>query len=468
MEIKMYLRILQRRWWIVLLMVAMALGATAYFTMNMEPVYQSSATYIVRLSPFAEERNVISALNTLTSRTEIVATYASVASSSLIKNRAAIALGLESREGLSVDSEMDGGTNIIKITVEGPDRALVRDYANAIGAETVNYVESLYETYRLELLDEATLPGAPIRPNVPQNLVLGGLLGMVLGVGLALFLEYLKVPLAADPVFNILDQRMGIYDMRYFKERLHQEMSRVRRHKGLLSVALVNIDHRHLLASVSPQTRLEAMRSVIMALGRSLREEDVMAAVSETELALMLPELDAEKAKIATERILAIINKVPVEISPDGRTINLNGAAGVAPFYGWDRASTDVLIGRARTVLDSMRESTYGRVMISTEGPLTSIFDDGKLLKEETRGPLVVQESFDVAEQAEGTSAELEPEPVSEAVATGESTEAATEWNNAASVEETINQEHLGKNGSSPKPMALDNGKLEFSEQESG
>jgi len=470
MEIKMYLRLLQRRWWIVLLMVAMSLAATTYFTVNMEPVYESKATYIVRLSPFAEERNVISALNTLTSRTEIVATYAGVANSSLIKNRAALALGLQTRDGLTVESQMDGGTNIIEIIVEGPDPALVRDYTNALGAETVNYVESLYETYRLELLDEASLPGAPIRPSLPQNLILGSLLGFVLGVGLVLFLEYLKVPFASDPVFNILDQRMGIYDMRYFKERLHQEMSRSRRHKGILSVALVNIDHRHLLMSVSPQTRLEAMRSVIMALGKSLRDEDVMAAVSETELALMLPELDAEKAKVAVERILAIVNKTPLEISPDGRNINLNGAAGVAPFYGWDRATTDVLIGRARTVLDSMRESTYGRVMVSTEGPVTGIFEDRKMLNEEIKRTFVVQEQFEVSEQDELTvdqANQLKAEPVKEAVDAQEMPEASEEWK-MASVEETINQEHHGKNGKSPKPTVSDNGigKLELSEPE--
>jgi diguanylate cyclase (GGDEF)-like protein len=467
MEIKMYLNLLQKRWWVVLLMIAIVLAATTYFTLNMQPVYQSKATYIVRLSPFAEEKNVISALNTLTSRTEIAATYAGVANSSLIKNRAAVALGLQHRDGLSVTSQMESGTNILEIMVEGNDPALVRDYTNAIGAETVSYVESLYETYRLELLDEAILPRVPIRPNVPQNLVLGGILGFMLGVGLILFMEYLKVPFASHPALSILDQRVGIYDMRYFKERLHQEMSRSRRHKGNLSVALVNIDHRHLLMSVSSQARLEAMRSVIMALGKSLRDEDVMASVSETELAFMLPELDPEKAKIALERILAIIGKVSIEVSPDGRSINLNGAAGVAPFYGWDRATTDVLIARARTALDSMRESTYGRVMISTEGPANTIFEDRKMLSEEIKKTFLVQEQFEVSEQgemmvAEDTAAEVQELPAEETVAVLEQPEVSM-----MPVEEPDNHDHHGKNGKSHKPKLSDNGhnKLELSEE---
>ena len=207
-----------------------------------------------------------------------------------------------------------------------------------------------------------------------------------------------------------------------------------------------------------------------MALGKSLRDEDVMAAVSETELAFMLPELDAEKAKIAVERILAIVNKTPLEISPDGRNINLNGAAGVAPFYGWDRATTEVLIGRARTVLDSMRESTYGRVMVSTEGPVTGIFEDRKMPNEEIKRTFVVQEQFEVSEQealAVENIAGLQAEPVKEAVVSQEMPEASEDWK-MASVEESNNQEHHGKNGKSHKPTTNDNGrgKLELSEPE--
>jgi diguanylate cyclase (GGDEF)-like protein len=190
-------------------------------------------------------------------------------------------------------------------------------------------------------------------------------------MGLIIFMEYLKVPSDADAMFNILDERIGIYDMRYFRERLHQEMSRSRRHKHMLSIALINIDHRHLLESVSPEVRLSAMRSVVTAVGRSLRDEDVMAASSDTELAVLMPELDGERAKIAVERILAIVSKISVELNPTGKTISLNGAAGVAPFYNVERATTDVLVARARAALDSMRESTYGRVMVSAEG-LTS------------------------------------------------------------------------------------------------
>jgi diguanylate cyclase (GGDEF)-like protein len=401
MEIKVYLKLLQKRWWLVLLVLIIALAATAYFTLNMKPLYRAEATYIVRVSASEEERNVISAINTLTSRSEIAATYAGVANSSSIKNKAADDLGISHNNSLEVSSQVQSGTNIVEISVEGNDPALVRDYTNAIGAQTVEYVESLYETYRLELLDEAVLPGSPARPSMVQNLTLGGILGLLLGMGLVIFMEYLKVPSGSDAMFNILDERIGIYDMRYFRERLHQEMSRSRRHKHMLSVALVNIDHRHLLENVSPEVRLSAMRSVVTAVGRSLRDEDVMAASSDTELAVLMPELDGERAKIAVERILAIVSKISVELNPTGKTISLNGAAGVAPFHNGERATTDVLIARARTALDSMRESTYGRVMVSAEGAVNEVSSQRSEPLEERKEAQLITEETEVVEQGE-------------------------------------------------------------------
>ena len=394
MEIKVYLRLLQKRWWIVLSFLIIALAATAYFTLNVKPIYRAEATYLVRIITSDEDINVISAINTLTSRTEIAATYAGVASSSLIKNKAAAALGISDQNDLRVSSQAQSGTNIVEISVEGPDPSLVKDYTNAIGVQTVSYVENLYETYQLELLDEAVLPRSPVSPNMVQNLTLGAILGLLLGMGLIIFLEYLNVSSDADAIFNVLDERIGIYDMRYFRERLHQEMSRSRRHKRVLSVALVNIDHRHILENVSPEVRVSAMRSVVMAVGRSLRDEDVMAALSDTELSLLMPELDGENAKIVVERILAIVGKISVELSPSGKEISLNGAAGIAPFRSWDRATTDVLIARAQNILDSMRESTYGRVMISKEGPANGI-------SEEVKKTIAVEAQSEISEQAQ-------------------------------------------------------------------
>ena len=203
MEFKTYLRILVNRWWIILPSFLITFIATVVFTFTQPVVYQATATYVVRVGViFQDDRSFVSALDTLSRRVEIASTYAEVTNSRVIKNLAADALGLspEHRRSLSVDSRLIAGTNILEIIVEGNDPVLVRDFTNAVGAQTVAYVQKLYETYELELLDQAALPRSPVKPDKVLNLTLGGLFGLILGVGLALFAEYLRSGSAPSPV----------------------------------------------------------------------------------------------------------------------------------------------------------------------------------------------------------------------------------------------------------------------------
>jgi len=203
MESKTYLHILARKWRIILASFLITFIATVVFTYTQPAAYQATGTYIVRVgATFQDDRGFVSALDTLSRRVEIASTYAEVTSSRMIRNLAADALGLslEQREQLSVDSRLIAGTNILEIAVEGHDPTLVRDFTNAVGAQTVAYVQKLYETYELEPLDEAVLPRSPIKPDKALNLTLGGFFGLILGVGLALFAEYLRSGSAPYPV----------------------------------------------------------------------------------------------------------------------------------------------------------------------------------------------------------------------------------------------------------------------------
>jgi len=376
MEVKAYFRFFLRKWKTILFFFAVTLIAAAVFTFNITPVYEATTTYIVRLSALAaDDRTAISALDTLSNRVEIAATYARVAKSRLIRDRAAQELGLASSNSsnLTVFTQILAGTNVLEITVQGSDPDIVRDYANTLGEQSVLYVQNLYEVYALEILDEAELPKKPIKPDVTNNLMLGGGFGLLLGFAYVLLGEYLRAPLESKAGFNILDEKTGIYNRRFFNLRLHQEMNRARRNEGILSVALISIDHRRLLDVGSGQARASAMRSVVSMFGKNLRDEDVMAPFSDMELALLLPDMDGKSAKAVVERLLEMVSMISIDLGIGNQTTNLQGAAGVAPYYSGDSASMDELVVRAQNALDSMRESTYGRVMISTEGAIGEI-----------------------------------------------------------------------------------------------
>ncbi len=209
MELKVYLWLLVKKWWIVLPTFLVTLIVTTVLTFTQAPVYQAVATFVVRPNAsFEDVRSTVSGLEVLSWRPEIATTYAEVANSGLIKNRAALSLGLssEQRESLSVDSQVLAGTNVLRITVFGSDPAVVRDFASAVGDETVAYVQALYEMYELTPLDRATLPTSPVKPNKGLNLALGAVLGLVLAMGLTVLAQYLQAPLESATISAILHE----------------------------------------------------------------------------------------------------------------------------------------------------------------------------------------------------------------------------------------------------------------------
>ena len=369
MEIKTYLRILIRKWWVVMPTFLITLVASIIFTFTQTPVYQTTSTFIVAPnSSFQDVKNFLSGLDVLSNRSEISSTYAEVAASRQIKQLAAdeLRLSRDQKESLSVSSRLLAGTNVLEITVEGNDPALVRDFSNTVGTKTVTYVQGLYDTYELKSLDSANLPASPISPAVKLNLALGAVLGLVLGVGLAFLAEYLQAPLENLANFAILDDETGVYNEHYFVQRMRQEMSRARRNQYPLSLALINIDHMGVTRSTPPQVRNEIMRQAAVLLKQHLREEDLVARLNGTVFAVLLPDLPGEDAKEAVEKLQTRIAWTPFEMEKTGAKVNLNGTAGVAA-YQCNGTGHNELMAKAEQALEEAEAAGLGQVCLVSE-----------------------------------------------------------------------------------------------------
>ncbi len=191
MELKIFLRLLLKRWWVIALILIVTTVITMALTYFQTPIYSSSATYVVSPSPkILDGTGYLSGLSVLGGQPTVANTYASIAGSASIKQSASEALGLNPAQVKSLDvaTRVQNGTNVIEITVEGTDPLLVQAFAVKIGDSTIDYIAKLDGVYSLTLLDTASAPDAPIKPNKRLNLVLGIGMGLVLGVGLAFLL----------------------------------------------------------------------------------------------------------------------------------------------------------------------------------------------------------------------------------------------------------------------------------------
>ncbi len=367
MEFKIYLRVLLRKWWIIVPTFLLTFTATVYLTFTQTPVYEATATFLVVPSSI-EAKTALTAFGLLSTRSEIASTYAEVAGSETIKNLAAAKLGLspEIKKTLNAQSQLLPGTTVLKITAQGSEQRVVRDFTNQVGAETINLIKNRYEAFALEPLDQAKLPTSAIRPNKPLNLVLGGILGLVFGIGLAFLATYIQTPTEQVSGFGIIDEQTGVYNKRYFMQRLGEEMSRAKRNTYPLSLAVMNVDHMGVINSSSPQIRNEALRRVALLLKQYLREEDLMAHFSNGVFSFLLPDVSGVSAKETMEKLQTRIAWTPLELETSGVKLNLSGSAGVVA-YKLDNTSQDELLSRATRALEEAEVAGYGKVVFSED-----------------------------------------------------------------------------------------------------
>jgi capsular polysaccharide biosynthesis protein len=191
-ELRRYLEVSLRWWWVVALAFVATTAVTVASVAAQSATYESSATFVVRPRPVDPSLDA-RAFDALIRGVTINTTYASIARSQLIRDRAEEQLDPGARrDDMSVSAKVLTDTNIVSVSVKGPDPDNVVDMVTAVSVETIEYVNGLSDVYVLEPLDEPTRPGSPVATNKMLTILVGLVLGVVLGVGMAMLVEYLR------------------------------------------------------------------------------------------------------------------------------------------------------------------------------------------------------------------------------------------------------------------------------------
>ena len=177
MELRRYLDLIRTHWGVVVLAFSVTVGLTTVLVVQQPWVYQSEGTFVVRPRT-VEADEIVRAFDTLNRGVEINATYAAIAKSDLVKQRARDAVGSSTR-GMSIGADIVTGTNMIRISVTGTDPELVHAFAQAVGDETERYVFELDDAFVLESLDEPDTPDRPVGPNMALTIGVVVVFGLV-------------------------------------------------------------------------------------------------------------------------------------------------------------------------------------------------------------------------------------------------------------------------------------------------
>jgi diguanylate cyclase (GGDEF)-like protein len=363
MELRSLLQILAARWWLVVPVFVITLGASVVFALSQRPVYEASAKLVV--SPAASLPNDIqSGVALLSRQPELVETYAQIASSDSIQTSAADSLKMsrDQRRDTKLTSHPLTGTLLIELTVDGTDPTLARDYANAISRELTDYVRTSSGIFQVSAVDQAGIPGQPVSPNVPLDVALGAIIGLLLGTGLAIVVHLLNPP-AQGGLRDVVDPETWAFNGAFLAYRLRQEMSRARRSHQPVSLALVDVNHQGALNDLLPRQRIEALRRIVSLIDGHLRSEDVSARVEGTIFGVLLPDTSEEQAMPLIEALRARIAAPALASSGDGVAVHANMAAGVVEFVDGPLTDDDVT-QQARVALQAAQTGPIGRTEV--------------------------------------------------------------------------------------------------------
>ena len=205
MELRDYIRVLRKGWILILALALVGVAAAAGYSIVKTPEYQATSKVFVSTQGGDTVQDLQSG-NTFTQQR--VQTYSDLVSTPVVLLPVAAALRLNlTAEQLAkmVTASSPLNTTLIEITVTSTSAKQAADIANATGQSLTTVVEDL-ETptqkssdvadattspVKLTRVQEAVVPQRPSSPNVPLNIALGLLVGLALGVGVAVLRETL-------------------------------------------------------------------------------------------------------------------------------------------------------------------------------------------------------------------------------------------------------------------------------------
>lgn len=365
MELRLYFRMLQRGWWLVLLVALVALAASLTISYFSVPQYRSAARLLITpgtlLTSEGDPEMLISGLETLDLRS-VVATYTEVMSSKKILNESLAYLGVKQFDPKEYEilAVALPESSVLELSVTGPDQQLVADLANALGYQTILFTRSLNRAFDLNFLDEALISEEPVSPKPVQDAALSLLLGLFAGAAVAILSEQLRIPLEAYRHRLQIDSDTGVYNDRHFIRLLENQISN---HPAeVLSIGIIELSGLVDFLETLPAPGLQRiLENVTDTLRKELRGNDNIGRWNKNSFIVMLPMTNGESANRIFNRIYQSL-QVPVILHQYDLTVQLDPHVGGAEYS--NEISAQELLDKTADVLEQAKRDGSNPVYV--------------------------------------------------------------------------------------------------------
>ena len=367
MEVKLYLQMLRRSWWIIVITTLATVIAALVVSYMTPPTYQATSRFIVSPSPslITGGSNLLSSLSTLDKRS-IVTTYAEIMNSQRIftETTGLLQLNKVDLSNYSYRAVALPEANIIEFSVTGPDRQVVYTLANAIGQHAVEYVHSLYQVYDLSVLDAASPPTVPISPQPLRSASVAFVVGLALGILLALLREMARTPLQSFVRQRSVDEMSLALNRKAFEQKLSEVAFASPQD---FSLCVVHLNGLTDYINVLPQsTQQRIMRGVTQVLKNQLRGNDIVGRWSDLDFIVLLSDTPGNAAMNTMERVRMALS-YPVSVDGADEQVLLDPQIGIAEYRVGDTAQS--MIKNIQWALDVAKKNN-GMYLLKASQPI--------------------------------------------------------------------------------------------------
>ena len=210
MDLRGYLKVLQRRWISILVITLATLAVTAGITFALTPKYLASTRLFFGVQGAQSGSDLA---NGSTFAENQLSSYAQVATSPLVLQPVIDQLGLQKSPAdlaAQVSAYAPTDTVIIQITVSDSDAPRAAQIANAVGTQLSTVAADLSprrqdgsQAVKATVLAPAQVPTQAASPSILRNLAAGLILGLLLGVAVAILRRVLDTKIRNE---NDLEQ----------------------------------------------------------------------------------------------------------------------------------------------------------------------------------------------------------------------------------------------------------------------
>ncbi|WP_169079412.1 polysaccharide biosynthesis tyrosine autokinase [Microcella alkalica] len=394
MELADYLRILRKRWLVILVLTLVGIAASATATLLMTPQYRATTQVFVYVPSSGTVGELAQGGSFAQNQ---VRSYAEAVSTPRVLDDVVASLGLDETAdelGESVTAEAPLNTVNIEIAVVRESPTEAADIANATTSSFEAVIDDITSgQVSVSVLREASVPREPISPNTNLNLALGLLIGLAVGIGLAVLMEVLDTRIRGQRDVEALTQAPIIGGIAYDPNAVKRPLIVQDDPHSPRAEAFRTLRTNLQFLDIEPGARSFVITSSVPAEGKSTTSANLAIALADSGARVVIIDGDLRRPKLAEYMGLegAVgLTDVLIQRASLGDVLQPWGRRGlsVLPAGSVPPNPSELLGSRAMQSLVHALEQEFDVVIIDMP-PLLPV-TDAALVSKMTKGALVV------------------------------------------------------------------------------